>query len=101
MFGGDFLADEHNRAQLQDLLGLGAGKPWDCVGTLQECRLSFTALARQGRLSGMAATLVATHPQALVADFATLWREEFTPAQNHCLDPYWQETLHAYIRARQ
>lgn len=101
VFGHDFLADEHNRAQMQDLLGLGTGKPWDCVGTLQECRLSFTALARQGRLTGMAAAVAAAHPEALEADFAARWREECTLSTEHCLSPDWQETLHAYIRARQ
>jgi len=100
IFGGDFLAAEHNRAQLQDLLGLGSGKPWDCVGTLQECRLSLTALVRQQRLAGMAAALVAAHPEVLVPDFAAAWQYECTPVATHCLSGDWQEMLNAYIRAR-
>lgn len=99
IFGGDFLAEEYNRAQLQDLLGLGSGKPWDCVGTLQECRLSITALARQHRLAGMAAALVDANPGVLVAEFAEAWLHEFTPAAAHCLAGDWLEALYAYIRA--
>jgi len=100
IFAGDLLDDSTNIGVLEALLGLGAGKPWDCVGTLQECRLSLTALARQQRLGPVLQALVERHPQVLLGeDFAAAWEQEWQVSAQHCLSPVWQERLHAYLDA--
>ncbi len=99
IFGGDLLADAENTDILQALLGAGDGKPWDCVGTTHECRLSLTALFRQQRLPVLAAEIIKNHPDVIIADdFAALWGHEMTLATPHLLTPEWQSRLDAYIR---
>lgn len=100
IFDSDFLDDNSNVAVLEALLGVGSGKPWDCVGTLQECRVSLTALARQQRLGPVLQALVRQHPEVLLGDaFAAAWEQEWALSEQHCLGPGWQEKLHAYLDA--
>jgi hypothetical protein len=41
IFGGNFLDRPKLQHQYQDLLGLSEHKPWDCVGTIDECRAAL------------------------------------------------------------
>lgn len=99
IFGRNFLEDQQNRKTVEALLGAGDGKPWDCVGTTQECRLSLTALSRQERLPALAAEIIKSHPEVILdEDFAARWGGEMTLAETHLLTPEWQGRLDAYIR---
>lgn len=99
VFGKDFLADSRNKKTLEALLGVGDGKPWDCVGTTEECRLSLTALHRQQRLPELAAEIMQQYPDVMSgADFEQKWNAEQTLAAPHLLTKDWQDRLDAYIR---
>jgi hypothetical protein len=102
IFGANFLEQEHNRETLAALLGLRDIKPFDCVGTIDESRLSFSSLHRQQRLRGMAASLAQEHPEILhQAEFEALWQAHLLPTPEHRLAPSWLETLNAYLATHQ
>jgi hypothetical protein len=97
IFPRDFLADAANIPLLEELTGVTGVKPWECVGTPAESRLSLTLLARQGRVHGAAAAWLESHPEVLVPDADAALRLALAPAGPHCLSPVWAERLHAYF----
>ncbi|MFO1405274.1 MAG: hypothetical protein U1E96_11940 [Azonexus sp.] len=98
VFGSNFLADDTNIGTLRALLGLDSAKPWECVGTADECRLSFIALMRQCRLPTTLTKLAEQYPDALRdTGFAESWRIETTLSDDHCLPREWKERLDAYL----
>ena len=104
VFGSNILADPANLPHLKALLGVLDVKPWECVGTLHECRLSFTALARQQRLNSALLALAEQHPEIIYGDevetgFEAAWQAELQLSSQHCLSPAWKERLDAYISA--
>lgn len=98
VFGSNFFANEINCSIIEALLGVRDTKPWECVGTIRECRLSYTALFNQNRLPENVISIALRHPQVLCGDnFETQWREEFILSKDHCLPQIWMERLNAYI----
>lgn len=97
IFPRSFLADPANIPLLEELAGVSGIKPWECVGTPDECRLSLTLLHQQGGLRGAAATWVAANPQVLVADSARQLATALAPSGPHTLSPIWEERLRAYL----
>lgn len=60
IFGGRFLDAPALQPYFAELVGLGTQKPWDCVGTLAECRAALaTATERFGPSAASAALLPA------------------------------------------
>ncbi|MDE3012265.1 MAG: endonuclease domain-containing protein [Pseudomonadota bacterium] len=98
IFGQDILARAANRPHLEALLGLADVKPWDCVGTPQECWLSLLALHRQGRLPAALADLPARAPAALQGGgFAAAWEHELQADPAPTLTAVWRARLDAYL----
>ena len=71
IFGADLLGQPEQRAGFRQLIGLGEHKPFDCVGTVAECRTAL-ALAQQrpersghALLTTLAAELAAASSDAL------------------------------------
>jgi UDP-N-acetyl-alpha-D-muramoyl-L-alanyl-L-glutamate epimerase len=97
IFPRSFLADAANIPLLEELAGMSGIKPWECVGTPDECRLSLTLLHEQGRLRGAAAAWVAANPQVLLVDSARQLASALAPSGPHMLSPIWEERLRAYL----
>lgn len=102
IFGGNFLANEYNRPVLEELLGVREIKPWECVGTINESRLSFTALCRQGRLPDAAKRIAEHYPQVLFREeFDNKWNAEFILSNEHCIPEKWMVRLNDYLKTDQ
>jgi UDP-N-acetyl-alpha-D-muramoyl-L-alanyl-L-glutamate epimerase len=97
IFPRSFIAEAVNIPLLEELAGLSGIKPWECVGTPDECRLSLTLLHEQGRLRGAVTAWVAANPQVLVADAARQLAIALRPSGTHMLGPIWEERLRAYL----
>jgi hypothetical protein len=52
IFGGNLLDDESQAAGFADMLGLGAHKPFECVGEVDECLAALHLLASSPEWSG-------------------------------------------------
>lgn len=87
----------HNRAHLEALLGLKAVKPWDCVGTVHECWLSFLAYRAHHPLPPDLEALAAEAPQALLTEFSSRWAQEWALKDVDTLSPFWTDRLHALL----
>ena len=81
-FGGMFLEAEALQPFFAQLLGLTDAKPWDCVGTIDECRAALWRLSEQPAWSSSEAVrrhlpevLRHTDERALAA----AWRDALTP----------------------
>ncbi len=98
IFDTGILTNPENRPHLLALLGLADVKPWDCVGTAQECWLSLLALQRQGRLPAELAALAAQAPATLLGNgFDRAWAAEWASQPSPDLSPAWRARLDAYL----
>lgn len=50
IFGDDFLTREALFPYFRELLGLSEQKPWECVGTIDECRIAVWDILRHNRI---------------------------------------------------
>jgi hypothetical protein len=98
IFPHSFLAQANNIPLLEQLLGVIGSKPWECVGTPLECRLSLALLHQQGRLKGAAAEWLRDHQELLLSDAESVLRSMLEPSGPHTLTPSWWERLDAYLR---
>jgi hypothetical protein len=97
VFGGDFLDGEHAGAMLERLVGMTGHKPFECVGTAQECRAALSRLAGDGRLSRPVAAWYERHVAPGVGDPAELWAAARAAGGPHRIPPAWESRLDAYL----
>lgn len=86
MFGGIFPDRENLLPLYRELCGLTPQKPWDCVGTINECRASLWRMSQLPEWQDslvvrelMPAVLQATNEEQL----ARFWEDGFTERENH------------------
>ena len=82
-FGARFLDAEPLQPYFAALLGLTETKPWDCVGTIDECRAALSRLAESDVWGGTEA--VRRHYRAVLErtdedGLATAWAEALQPS---------------------
>ncbi len=94
IFPGNFLDDESLLPLFRDLLGLSDIKPWDCVGTMGECRAALWQLS-QG--TDWRETLIVKRllPDVLTRQdtsaLAREWQTALAPAANKTLPEKFME----------
>lgn len=83
---GDVFPDKDNLVSIyRELLGLGDSKPWDCVGTIDECRATLYRLSQSSDW----------HDSLVVRDLLPAVMATTTPAE---LDRAWADGLAATER---
>lgn len=101
VFESDVLANPEAVPMLEELLGMRAHKPFECVGTPDETRAALFLAHR----AGISATTDAMRffvervvpetndPEALI-------REALSISSEHAMPPRWREALDVYLRDR-
>jgi UDP-N-acetyl-alpha-D-muramoyl-L-alanyl-L-glutamate epimerase len=94
IFPGNFLDDEALTSLFRDLLGLSQIKPWDCVGTIGECRAALWQLSQNTDWQG-AIIVKKLMPEVLAQQNETAlakeWQAALAPAANNRLPEKFME----------
>jgi hypothetical protein len=97
IFGGDLLEGEQAGAMLERLAGVTGHKPFECVGTAQECRAALSRLAGEGRLPRSVAAWYERSVAPGAGDAAQLWAAARAAGGPHRIPPEWETRLDAYL----
>jgi UDP-N-acetyl-alpha-D-muramoyl-L-alanyl-L-glutamate epimerase len=100
VFGINPLAEPANLVWVQQLLGLGDHKPWDCVGTPGEVTAALWLAAQRHGDAGLPALRWFQETIAPgLADPEELVRRELAPSSDHHIPPSWLDVLLGYLEA--
>ena len=98
-FGARFLDAEALQPYFAELLGLTASKPWDCVGTINECRAALWRLS-QSETWGASTVVQRYYPAVLAqmdeAALGAAWDEALAPAAAPNTPRHYQEAARAW-----
>lgn len=93
--GRDLLDDPAQLEGFRELLGLSGRRPFECVGTVAECRVALHLAARRPDLRG-AAVVAALTPEVEVGDADV--RAVFELSSEHRVPPRYLEAIRAARR---
>jgi hypothetical protein len=100
VFGVHPLADPANLPLVQQLLGLGDHKPWDCVGTPGEVTAAlWLASQRHAEADLPALRWFREEVAPGLTDPEELVRRELDPSPDHRIPPPWLDALLGYLEA--
>jgi hypothetical protein len=101
VFESDVLANPGAVSMLEELLGLGAHKPFECVGTPDETCAALYLAYRAGRSSSTPAMrFFVERVLPTIADPDALVREALHVSSEHSMPPRWHKALDEYLRDR-
>lgn len=95
ILGRDLLDDATQLDGFRELLGLSGERPFECVGTVEECRVALHLAARRPELRG-AAVVAALAPEVAVGEDEV--RATFELATEHRVPPRYLEAIRASLR---
>ena len=82
---------------LERLAGVSGHKPFECVGTAEECRAALSRLAAAERLPRAVAAWYERQLAPGMGDEGQLWEAIRAPGGPHCIPPDWETRLDAYL----
>lgn len=100
VMGGDFVSEPANRSTLAELTGLEGIKPYECVGTIGECRAALARIAELGFLSPEADQWYERQARPVIGDTGPMWNALLEPAGPERIPAIWKQRLDAYLRSR-
>jgi hypothetical protein len=97
VFGADLLEGDGAAPMLERLAGVSGHKPFECVGTADECRAALSRLAADERLPRAVATWYERRVAPGLGDLGQLWEAARAAGGPHCIPPAWETRLDAYL----
>lgn len=97
VFGRDLLAEPENRPMLEALVGLSGHKPFECVGTADECVAALVRLRDSGRLPRALDGLVEEASRTRGSEAS--WERAMAISGDHAMPERWEARVYAYLGA--
>ena len=100
IFPQNFLNSKALLPLYRELCGLTQTKPWDCVGTIDECRASLHQLTKSSDWrENLAVKTLAPQIYKFVPpeELEQIWRDAMTPTQPHNVPPNLMKASHDLI----
>jgi hypothetical protein len=101
IFGRNLLDDPSQLPGYEELVGLFANKPWECVGEIAESASAINYLAsKEEWRKCFVVTRLSSRLTELIDQAGDMWRDLFTPHSDHSMPQHFERALNAYIRRR-
>jgi UDP-N-acetyl-alpha-D-muramoyl-L-alanyl-L-glutamate epimerase len=99
IFGANLLDAMAQLPGYAELVGLGAQKPWECVGEIDECRAALLHLADDPKWQSSAVVAALAPRLRRASPDHGAWKTLLTPSSEHFLPARYERMVRAYASA--